>query len=66
MASIYQTMQLLGEGDIVLLNEYIYGFFLSFAFSYLTIKLFISTINKITFSPYIIYRIILGTVLLIA
>lgn len=66
MASIYQTMQLLGEGDIVLLNEYLLGFFLSFAFSYLTIKLFISTINKVTFSPYIIYRIILGTVLLIA
>ena len=27
MASIYQTMQLLGEGDIVLLNEYLLGFF---------------------------------------
>ncbi len=64
MASIYQMTQLLDTNDIILVREYLLGFLFSFIFSYLTIKLFISTINRITFSPYIIYRIILGTFLL--
>ena len=66
MASIYQMTQLLDTNDIILLREYLLGFMFSFIFSYLTIRLFISTINRITFSPYIIYRIILGTFLLTA
>jgi len=65
MASTYQTMQLISVDDIVVLREYFLGFLLSFVFSYMTIKLFTSTINKITFSPYVVYRIILGTILLI-
>ncbi len=65
MASTYQTLQLLRTSDVVLINEYVLGLLFSFIFSYLTIKIFISSINKITFSPYIIYRIILGSVLLI-
>jgi len=64
MASIYQMTQLLDTNDIILVREYLLGFLFSFIFSYLTIRLFISTINRITFSPYIIYRIILGTFLL--
>ena len=64
MASIYQITQLLDTNDIILVREYLLGFLFSFIFSYLTIRLFISTINRITFSPYIIYRIILGTFLL--
>ncbi len=65
MASTYQIVQLTRSSDTVFLQEYSLGFLLSFIFSYLTIKVFISTINHITFSPYIIYRIILGTSLLI-
>ncbi len=65
MASTYQTIQLLETSDVVLINEYVLGLLFSFIFSYLTIKIFISSINKITFSPYIIYRIALGSVLLI-
>ena len=65
MATIYQSMQLLNTNDILLFREYLLGFLFSFIFSFLTIKLFISTINKISFAPYIIYRIILGSVLLI-
>ncbi len=65
MASTYQTVELLSTNEIIIVKDYILGFLLSFVFSYLTIKLFISTINKVTFSPYIIYRIILGTALLI-
>ena len=65
MASTYQTVQLLSENEVIIFKDYILGFLLSFLFSYLTIRLFISTINKVTFSPYIIYRIVLGTILLI-
>ena len=65
MATIYQSMQLLNTNDVLLYREYSLGFLFSFIFSFLTIKLFISTINKISFAPYIIYRIILGSTLLI-
>ena len=65
MASTYQTVQFLSTDEIILIQDYILGFLFSHIFSYLTIKLFISTINKVTFYPYIIYRIFLGTILLI-
>ena len=65
MASTYQTVQFLNADEVIIIKDYILGFLLSFVFSYLTIRLFISTINKVTFSPYIIYRIVLGTILLI-
>ena len=65
MASTYQAIQLLGKSDKILIESYVLGVFLSFVFSYLTIKLFTSTISKITFAPYIIYRIVLGSALLI-
>tara|TARA_B100000965_G_scaffold369410_1_gene356761 strand:+ start:749 stop:1513 length:765 start_codon:yes stop_codon:yes gene_type:complete len=65
MASTYQAIHLLGKSEYILIESYVLGVFLSFVFSYLTIKLFISTISKITFAPYIIYRIVLGSVLLI-
>ena len=65
MASTYQTLEFLGADEVIIMEDYIIGFLLSFVFSYLTIRLFISTINKVTFSPYIIYRIVLGTILLI-
>ena len=51
-------------GNIEIFNEHLLGMFLSFIFSYITIHLFISTINKISFTPYIIYRLILGVILL--
>ncbi|MBS83407.1 MAG: undecaprenyl-diphosphatase [Gammaproteobacteria bacterium] len=64
MATVYQSMQLYGVSDIQIINEHLLGMLLSFVFSYITIHLFISTINKITFIPYIIYRLILGTILI--
>ena len=64
MATVYQSMQLYEVGDIEILNEHLLGMILSFIFSYITIHLFISTINKISFTPYIIYRLILGVTLL--
>jgi len=64
MATVYQSMQLYEVGDIEILNEHLLGMILSFIFSYITIHLFISTINKISFTPYIVYRIALGLLLL--
>jgi len=64
MATVYQSMQLYKIGNIEILNEHLLGMFLSFIFSYITIHLFISTINKISFTPYIIYRLILGLALI--
>ena len=64
MATVYQSMQLYEVGNIEILNEHILGMSLSFIFSYITIHLFISTINKISFTPYIIYRLILGITLI--
>ena len=64
MATVYQSMQLYEVGNIESLNEHLLGMILSFIFSYITIHLFISTINKISFTPYIVYRIALGSLLL--
>ena len=63
MATVYQSMQLYEVGYIEILNEHLLGMILSFIFSYITIHLFISTINKISFTPYIVYRISLGLLL---
>ena len=65
MATVYQSMQLYEIGNIEILNEHLLGMFLSFIFSYITIHLFVSTINRISFTPYIIYRLALGFLLLI-
>ena len=64
MATVYQSVQLYEVGNIEILNEHFFGMMLSFIFSYITIHLFISTINKISFTPYIIYRLILGVTLI--
>ena len=64
MATVYQSMQLYEVGYIEILNEHLLGMILSFIFSYITIHLFISTINKISFTPYVVYRIALGLLLL--
>ena len=64
MATVYQSMQLYEVGNIEILNEHLLGMILSFIFSYITIHLFISTINKISFTPYIVYRLALGLLLL--
>jgi undecaprenyl-diphosphatase len=65
MASSYNLLQLSSMGSVSILNDHLLGMTLSLIVSYLTIYFFIATINKISFAPYIIYRIMLGTLLLI-
>ena len=64
MASVYQSAQLYSIGDYEIFSEHLLGASLSFIASYLTIHFFIITINKISFTPYVIYRLLLGFVLL--
>ena len=64
MASVYQSAQLYSIGDYEIFSEHLLGATLSFVASYLTIHFFIITINKISFTPYVIYRLLLGFVLL--
>ena len=65
MASVYNVFELTSSENIIIYKEHLIGMILSLLFSYITIHLFITTINKISFAPYIIYRILLGTTLLV-
>jgi undecaprenyl-diphosphatase len=65
MASVYNVFELTSSENIIIYKEHFIGMILSLLFSYITIHLFITTINKISFTPYIIYRILLGTMLLV-
>ena len=65
MAGSYNFLQLSSLGSVSILNDHLLGMTLSLIVSYLTIYFFIATINKISFAPYIIYRMMLGTLLLI-
>ena len=64
MATVYQSAQLYSIGDYNIFTEHLLGATLSFIASYLTIHFFIKTINKISFTPYVIYRLLLGVVLI--
>ena len=65
MASVYNVFELTCSENIIIYKEHFIGMILSLLFSYITIHLFITTINKISFTPYIVYRIFLGTMLLV-
>lgn len=64
MATVYQSAELYSIGDYNIFTEHLLGATLSFIASYLTIHFFITTINKISFIPYVIYRLLLGFVLI--
>ncbi len=65
MASSYNLLELSSMSSEAVLANHLLGMILSLTVSYFTIYFFIATINRLTFSPYIIYRIMLGTLLLI-
>lgn len=64
MATVYESVQLYELGSYHLLYEHLLGVILSFLASYTTIHFFFKTINRISFTPYIIYRLLLGFILL--
>lgn len=63
--SLYNLNNLFVEKNFELSMLNFLGIILSFFFSYLTIKFFIQFLRKFTFLPFVIYRIILGILILI-
>jgi undecaprenyl-diphosphatase len=63
--SLYNLNSLFVEKNFELSMLNFLGVILSFFFSYLTIKFFIQFLRKFTFLPFVIYRIILGILILI-
>mgnify|MGYP006157385237 CR=1 FL=1 len=62
--SLYNLQDLLSDksSEVSLLN--FFGIVLSFIFSYLTIKYFLEFIKKFSLFSFVVYRIVLGTVIL--
>ncbi|MFT6898189.1 MAG: undecaprenyl-diphosphatase [Paraglaciecola sp.] len=63
-AGLLATLDLLGSPDAVDWNTLLYGAVLSFISAYACIYLFLSWISRIGMLPFVIYRLLLGAVLL--
>ena len=63
--SLYGLYDLIKENNNLLNTGAIFTAFLSFIFSYLTIKYFLAYLKKFNLSFFVAYRVILGTILLI-
>jgi undecaprenyl-diphosphatase len=63
-AGLLSTLDLLGSPNAVDWNALLYGALLSFVSAYVCIYLFLSWISRIGMLPFVIYRLLLGAVLL--
>ena len=63
--SFFGLTNLVENNNIIFTKINLFSIFLSFLFSYITIKFFLNYIKKFTLIAFVIYRIILGSVLLI-
>jgi len=63
-AGLFSVLELLGSVAKVNWNELLYGAAFSFVAAYLCIYLFLNWISKIGMLPFVIYRLVLGFVLL--
>jgi len=63
--SIFNTQQLIIKNNFNVSFLNLSGVFFSFLFSYLTIRFFIDFLQKFSLTSFVIYRIILGSVILI-
>lgn len=64
IASVYNLIKISTQDSVVISTNNLIGVFLSFVFSYLTIKLFLSFLKKFNLFFFSIYRIILGSIIL--
>ena len=62
--SLYGFFDLIKQNDQILTMSSILTAFLSFVFSYITIKYFLIYLGKFNLNLFVIYRLILGTILL--
>ena len=63
--SIYGIQNLIFEENIILSQFNILSIFLSFIFSLITIKFFLSYIQKFSLNVFIIYRLLIGLIILV-
>jgi|TARA_B110000259_G_scaffold17926_1_gene18904 undecaprenyl-diphosphatase len=63
--SLYNLQDLIFKKNLELSLLNFLGIFLAFIFSYLTIKVFIQFVEKFSLLPFVIYRIILGFIIII-
>lgn len=63
-AGTLMTIQLLGDTSQVNWQELTFGFVLSFISAYLCITLFLKWISSIGMTPFVIYRVLLGVIII--
>jgi len=64
MSGIYVTYRLVSSSEQIIWSDLLFGATLSFASAYLCIHLFLSFIERCGMLPFVVYRLILGVVLL--
>ena len=62
--TLYNVLSLYESGDVKLSSENLIAIFFSFIFSYLTIKYFLKYVKEYKLNIFVIYRIVLGTIIL--
>ena len=65
LVSLYNLQILIIEKNFEVYKINLLGIILSFLFSYLTIKYFLSYIKKFSLTAFVVYRIFLGTIILL-
>ena len=63
--SIFSLHSIYQNGDIFITKINLYAFFMSFIFSFITIKYLLVYLKKFTYTFFVIYRILLGLMLLL-
>lgn len=64
-ALIFELFKLNATNEFIIFQEYIIGTILSFLFAFITIKLFMHFIEKISLKIFVIYRVLLGIFILV-
>jgi len=65
IVSVYNLQKIYTQNNYELSLANFISFFLSFLFSYITIKFFLNFLKKFSLSVFVIYRLILGTLILL-
>ena len=58
------SIKALQEGENLILGDILIGLFLSFAVGLVTINFMMNWLQKFRFTPFVIYRVVLGVILI--
>jgi len=64
MAALYEAWNLIQDGELIIIKDFLITIFFSATSSFFTIHFFLKFIDKIGMIPFVIYRLILGITLL--